>query len=91
MKNYKITLLYTDIESLQLRKINITVKADNTQILSIPRLFPNAESIRSKIATPKAVKINTKNCFIIPPTFKPIQTYTEYQAPIFSPHPLLCA
>lgn len=29
MKNYKITLLYTDIESLQLRKINITIKAEN--------------------------------------------------------------
>ena len=29
MKNYKVTLLYTDIESLQLRKINITIKAEN--------------------------------------------------------------
>lgn len=31
MKNYKITLLYTDIESLQLRKINITIKAENEE------------------------------------------------------------
>lgn len=29
MKNYKVTLLYTDIESLQLRKFNITIKAEN--------------------------------------------------------------
>ena len=31
MKNYKVTLLYTDIESLQLRKINITIKAENEE------------------------------------------------------------
>ena len=31
MKNYKITLLYTDIESLQLRKFNITIKAENEE------------------------------------------------------------
>ena len=29
MKNYKVTLLYTDIESLKLRKINITIEAEN--------------------------------------------------------------
>ena len=29
MKNYKVTLLYTDIESLQLRRFNITIKAEN--------------------------------------------------------------
>lgn len=29
MKNYKVTLLYTDIESLKLRKFNITIKAEN--------------------------------------------------------------
>ena len=31
MKNYKVTLLYTDIESLQLRRINITIKAENEE------------------------------------------------------------
>ena len=31
MKNYKVTLLYTDIESLQLRRFNITIKAENEE------------------------------------------------------------
>lgn len=31
MKNYKVTLLYTDIESLKLRKFNITIKAENEE------------------------------------------------------------